>query len=39
MLSIGEGQQELADSVNVLIKENWNTKKDVVRIEKTLGMN
>ncbi len=39
MLAVEEGQQELTDSVNLLVKENWNTKKDIVRIEKSLGMN
>jgi septation ring formation regulator EzrA len=39
MLAVEEGQQELIDSVNLLVKENWNTKKDIVRIEKSLGMN
>jgi septation ring formation regulator EzrA len=39
MIAVEEGQQELTDSVNLLVKENWNTKKDIVRIEKSLGMN
>jgi hypothetical protein len=38
MMAVETSQQEMKDCL-LLVKDNWNTKKDVVRIEKTLGMN
>jgi hypothetical protein len=39
MMAVETSQQEMKDSIDLPVKENWNPKKDVARIEKPLGMN